>query len=113
MAEATLSVCEAELRASMISGVYVLAHEHARDVVKRQLRDRGLKVGAFSRRQITLLADEYFATRVAASFRSSGCCASNQNHEKGIGDGGRLPQRGPSGPFLLTELHRRPEPEYH
>ena len=45
----------------MISGVCILAHERARDAVKRQLRDRGLKVGEFSRRRITLLADEYLA----------------------------------------------------
>ena len=60
MAEATLSVYEAKLRASMIGGVVTIARLRARDVVKRQLRDRGLKVSHFSAKEISLLAEEYF-----------------------------------------------------
>ena len=61
MAEAKLSVYEAALRVSMINGVRTIAHRLARDAVKRQLRDRGLKVSHFSAKEISLLAEEYFA----------------------------------------------------
>ena len=60
MAQATQSVCEAKLRASMIGGVCTIAHQRARDAVKRQLRDKGLRVSHFSAKEISLLADEYF-----------------------------------------------------
>jgi hypothetical protein len=61
MAEAKLSVYEAKLRASMIAGVRTIARGLARDAVKRQLRDRGLKVSHYSAKEISLLAEEYFA----------------------------------------------------
>ena len=61
MAQATQSVYEAKLRASMIGGVCTIAHQRARDAVKRQLRDKGLRVSHFSAKEISLLADEYFA----------------------------------------------------
>jgi hypothetical protein len=61
MAEAKLSVYEAQLRTSMISGVCTIAHRLARDVVKSQLRDRGLKVSHYSAKEISSLAEEYFA----------------------------------------------------
>ena len=61
MAEATLSVYEAKLRASMICGVGTIARGLARDAVKRQLRDTGLKVSHFSAKEISVLAEEYFA----------------------------------------------------
>ena len=60
MAEATLSVYEAKLRASMISGVVTIARMRARNAIKRQLRDRGLKVSHFSAKEISVLAEEYF-----------------------------------------------------
>ena len=61
MAEAKLSVYEAELRASMIGGVLTIARRRATNAVKRQLRDRGLKVSHFSAKEISVLAEEYFA----------------------------------------------------
>jgi hypothetical protein len=61
MAEATLSVYEAKLRASMIGGVLTIAHLRARDAVKRELQGRGLKISHFSAKQISILAEEYFA----------------------------------------------------
>jgi hypothetical protein len=61
MAEATLSVYEAKLRASMIAGVRTIARGLARDAAKRQLRDRGLKVSHYSAKEISVLAEEYFA----------------------------------------------------
>jgi hypothetical protein len=61
MAEATLTVYEAALRVRMISGACTIAHRLTRDAVKRQLRDRGLKVGHFSAKEISILAEEYFA----------------------------------------------------
>ena len=61
MAEAKLSVYEAKLRASMINGVRTIARRLARDAAKRQLRDRGLKVSHYSAKEISLLAEEYFA----------------------------------------------------
>ena len=61
MTEANLSVYEAKLRASMIGGVVTIAHSRARDVVKRELKGRGLKVSHFSAKQISILADEYFS----------------------------------------------------
>ena len=56
MAEATLTVYEAALRVRMISGACTIAHRLARDAVKRQLRDRGLKVGHFSAKEISYFA---------------------------------------------------------
>ena len=61
MAEAKQSVYEAKLRASMIGGVCTIARLRARDAVKRQLRDRGLRISHFSAKEISLLAEEYFA----------------------------------------------------
>ena len=61
MAQAKQSVYEAQLRASMIGGVRTIARRLARDAVKRQLRDRGLKVSHFSAKEISVLAEEYFA----------------------------------------------------
>ena len=61
MAQAKRSVYEAQLRASMISGVVTIARLLARDVVERQLRDKGLRVSHFSAKEISILAEEYFA----------------------------------------------------
>ena len=61
MAQAKQSVYEAQLRASMIGGVRAIAHRIARDAVKKQLRDKGLRVSHFSAKEIALLAEEYFA----------------------------------------------------
>ena len=61
MAEATLSVYEAKLRASMINGVRTIARGLARDAAKRRLRDTGLKVSHYSAKEISVLAEEYFA----------------------------------------------------
>ena len=61
MAQAKQSVYEAQLRASMIGGVVTIARLRARNAVKRQLRDRGLKVSHFSAKEISVLAEEYFA----------------------------------------------------
>ena len=61
MAEATLSVYEAKLRASMISGVFTIARLRARNAVKKQLRAKGLRVSHFSAKEISILAEEYFA----------------------------------------------------
>lgn len=44
MTEGKQSLYEAALRVRMISGVRTIARGLARDAVKRQLRDRGLKV---------------------------------------------------------------------
>ena len=60
MAQAKQSVYEAQLRASMIGGVFTIARLRARNAVKRQLRDRGLKVSHFSAKEISVLAEEYF-----------------------------------------------------
>ena len=56
-----LTKYEAALRASMIGGVITIAHSRARDAVKRELKGRGLKVSHFSAKQISILAEEYFA----------------------------------------------------
>ena len=60
MAQAKQSVYEAQLRASMIGGVVTIARLRARNAVKRQLRDRGLRVSHFSAKEISVLAEEYF-----------------------------------------------------
>jgi hypothetical protein len=49
----------------MIGGVITIAHSRARDAVKRQLRDRGLKPSHFSAKQISILAEEYLAVNGA------------------------------------------------
>ena len=65
MAEAPLTVYEAQLRVSMISGVVTIARLRARDAVKKQLRDKGLRVSHFSAKEISILADEYFTQHEA------------------------------------------------
>ena len=51
----------ARLRMQMISAVIVLAREAARKVVREQLRGRGEKVTHYSKKEITILADDYLA----------------------------------------------------
>ncbi len=51
----------ARLRMQMISAVIVIARQAARKVVKEQLRGRGEKVTHYSKKEITILADDYLA----------------------------------------------------
>ena len=57
--KAQLTAYQAALRARMIICASVLAHQRAIKATKEALRARGLKVTAFSHREISLLANEY------------------------------------------------------
>jgi hypothetical protein len=50
---------QAALRARMITAACTLAHQRAIAAVKVALRARGLKVGNYSHRELSLLATEY------------------------------------------------------
>jgi len=59
MTKAPLTAYEAALRARMITAACTLAHHRACCAVKEALRARGLRITAFSHREIGLLATEY------------------------------------------------------
>jgi hypothetical protein len=59
MTKAPLTAYQAALRARMITAACTLAHHRACCAVKEALRARGLRITAFSHREIGLLAVEY------------------------------------------------------
>jgi hypothetical protein len=61
MIKAPLTAYQATLRARMITGACVLAHQHAIKGVKEQLRWRGIRVSEFTHRELAIMADEYLA----------------------------------------------------
>jgi hypothetical protein len=61
MAEAILSLAQAQLRASMGMAVNVLARQAAMKAAKRQFQARGLRPHHTSHREIIAAADAYLA----------------------------------------------------
>ena len=57
--KAQLTAYQAALRARMITCASVLAHQRALKATKEALRARGLKVGDYRHRELSLLAIEY------------------------------------------------------
>jgi hypothetical protein len=109
MAEAnTLSKYEASLRASMIGGVITIAHSRARDAVKRELQGRGLKVSHFSAKQISILAEEYFAQHGAELLPEA---ITTVERMRAQGHLGKRAQRVFVQNLQLTHRAPRPEPQ--
>jgi hypothetical protein len=61
MAEAVLSLAQAQLRASMSLATNTLARQAAIKAAKRQLQAQGLRPSQFSHRELVLRADAYLA----------------------------------------------------
>jgi len=61
MAEAILSLAQAQLRTSMGIAVNVLALQRAMNLTKRQLQAQGLKPSHFSHRDLRVRAEAYLA----------------------------------------------------
>jgi hypothetical protein len=59
MTKAPLTAYEAALRAKTITAASTLAHHRAIKAVKQALAARGLRVTAFSHREIAIMAEEY------------------------------------------------------
>jgi hypothetical protein len=73
MAEAILSLAQAQLRTSMGIAVKVLALQRAMNLTKRQLQAQGLKPSHFSHRDLRVRAEAYLAEhREEANRRSEG-----------------------------------------